>query len=67
MATNSTENAVNRQIQEYVKMKLLNTDNISDGTNTFGQLYDQLYKLDEVYNTCMDELTKCQSEENSVI
>ena len=67
MATNSTENAVNRQIQEYVKMKLLNTDNISDGINTFGQLYDQLYKLDEAFNNCTDELTKCQSEENSVI
>lgn len=58
MQTNSTENTINKQIQEYNKLKLLNTDNVSDGVNTFGQLYDQLYKLDEALNNCTDELLK---------
>ena len=56
METNSTENTINKKIQEYNKLKLLNTDNISDGVNTFGQLYDQLYKLDEALNNCTDKL-----------
>ena len=50
------ERKINKEIQEYNKLKLLNTDNISDGVNTFGQLYDQLYKLDEALNNCTDEL-----------
>ena len=52
------ERKINKEIQEYNKLKLLNTDNISDGVNTFGQLYDQLYKLDEALNNCTDELLK---------
>ena len=52
------ERKINKEIQEFNKLKLLNTDNISDGVNTFGQLYDQLYKLDEALNNCTDELLK---------
>ena len=64
---NSTENTINKKIQEFSKLRVLNTDNISDGTNTFGQLYDQLYKLDEALNECTDELLLFKSQENGVI
>ena len=63
----STDEYINKKIKELSNAGVLDPNNISDGINTFKNLYHQLYKLDEALNECTDELLLFKSQENGVI
>lgn len=54
------ERKINNEIQEYSKKQLLSTDNISDGTYTFKELYDRIFNLEQ-------ELVRCKEHNNNFI
>lgn len=50
--TNSVSNSINIKIKKSKESGILNTDDISDGVNTFRDLYELIFHLQEELKKC---------------
>lgn len=49
------EMVTNKKIENYSKLNMINTDNISDGKNTFGELYQKMFQLEQALVICQEQ------------